>query len=644
MDREKASLEFLKGLKIVFNNASAYPKDHPYFIKSVAAFKKKIDELSASLKPIKINFSTDSLFVEGLYLDTSALHAELASIFHSRKIKSIQINEGITIDELVYFISEASIPPRNLLRAGGLQHLLQKEKTPHISAEEIDYSQLLKGEGDECKDVWIYLFREAQAQKNSMKLEELADSFERMVGKFKAKDIFEDPELNKTIQDFLANIKMHNKEKFARCSKALLRSVLKDKYASERYDAEDIKMFFKGAGEEIFAETLWEEIATNEYFDSLSFKLFSRLIETGKHQEIASLLEDKLVASKHLEDSPRLKKKLKELFSVTEVSYVSGIYRHALSALLKSTPSEDKLMFDRGLMLANYRLILLNLALEEPDKEKLKSILEILKKEFDRVIQERNWEYISNVLEILDRKKTEDVSLAPLYEGLEMHLLGLVEQMVFESSIPADFEYFMESIRHSSTTADFYINKIFNEKGNTFFVLKLFLKFFSGDLSLFYKALDKKYADLEFIEQMIDNLQGIDSLAAIAILKHIYFISNNLLKIEILRVMQDLPRYDKDFLLSILKNDYVILKQEALLALLRDEKTRKEAVDILLSVPNRWGRKNKVLLDNMSVIETAELKEAGDRLVSLSRGWPFWKREVRKKAKEVLKKWNVRAN
>jgi hypothetical protein len=47
VDKDEALFDFLKGLRIVLNNASAYPKDHPYFAKSVDDFKQKLDSLLA---------------------------------------------------------------------------------------------------------------------------------------------------------------------------------------------------------------------------------------------------------------------------------------------------------------------------------------------------------------------------------------------------------------------------------------------------------------------------------------------------------------------------------------------------------------------------------------------------------------------
>ncbi len=70
--------------------------------------------------------------------------------------------------------------------------------------------------------------------------------------------------------------------------------------------------------------------------------------------------------------------------------------------------------------------------------------------------------------------------------------------------------------------------------------------------------------------------------------------------------------------------------------------TRKIALDNLLYIPSPWGKKNKLIMENIMVIEEIELKEAEDYLVTLSKRRFFWNRNLRKKASGVLEKWHVR--
>ena len=54
MNKEEALNDFLKGLRIVLNNASAYYKEHTYFRKSVETFKQKIDALFPRIEEKKV--------------------------------------------------------------------------------------------------------------------------------------------------------------------------------------------------------------------------------------------------------------------------------------------------------------------------------------------------------------------------------------------------------------------------------------------------------------------------------------------------------------------------------------------------------------------------------------------------------------
>ena len=98
MNKEEALNDFLKGLHIVLSNASAYPKDHPYFKKSVEDFKQKADTLLAFLNPIRINVAAESLFVDERYWEKAIVYVELARVFHLHKIKYFEIKQGVCLE------------------------------------------------------------------------------------------------------------------------------------------------------------------------------------------------------------------------------------------------------------------------------------------------------------------------------------------------------------------------------------------------------------------------------------------------------------------------------------------------------------------------------------------------------------------
>ena len=313
MAKEEALNDFLKGLRIVLNNASAYSADHPYFRKSVEVFKQKADALIPFLNPIKINFAPESLFIDGKKFEKSMLYVDLAVMFHRRKIKSVEIRAGFTIEELIEFLSSASMPIKEILKQGGIQSILDKIKSRHILIEELDYSAFLQDEGEESKDIWVYLFKETVRKEDSAQINELADNFGSIISKFKAKDLFEDDELRKGLHNFLDYLKNKEKNKFNNCSKELLKHILKDKNVSIDTSLDKAQLLFKDLDNNSLAEALWDQISNNDAFNYSSFQLFSQLVSQDAHKDIALNLGERIKNTQSLKNNPAVRKKIKEL-------------------------------------------------------------------------------------------------------------------------------------------------------------------------------------------------------------------------------------------------------------------------------------------------------------------------------------------
>jgi len=640
MNKEEALNDFLKGLRIVLNNASAYPKEHPYFKKSVETFKQKIDALFPFLNPIKIGITPDSLFIDGRYMAKTMLYTDLASVFHFRKIKNIEFKEGLTLDELISFLNSVSLPIKEILRQGGIKNILKKEGSPRLSFEELDYSELLQDEGEEAKDIWVYLFKVTLANEDLNKISEFANNFEKIIRKFKAKDLFEDEELRHNIYNFLDYLKDKVKDKYQACVKELLKLVLKAKDIPQEEKIDKIKAFFKDLDKEELAEALLDTISKDDTYNHLSFQVFNRLFDEDTHRQIAPTLEKKIKEEEFIRANPRVIKRIKELFSVPDSAYILPLYRHALSWISDDNLLKDSFTFDRHLLYVNYIFLLLNLFIEEKNKETIGLISESLLKECNKVIEEKNLEYLKFIWEALDKKIEEDASLSGLFEGLEKCIYNFVENAVFEEQDLIGLEYFIDKLRKSFLGFNFYLDKIFNEGKVNPYVLRLLFKFFPVELPRVYETLEKKHYDIDFLGKIVMSLEGIDSLKAIEMLKKIFYFSNNIIKMEVLRAMQRLSRHDDGFLFSILKEGEPLLKRQALVILARNEETKKQALEELFCIRSPFGRKNLALMEHILIIEDLELKEAKDYLVVLSKRPFFWNRNIRKKAAEVLKKWH----
>ncbi|MDD5238537.1 MAG: hypothetical protein PHU96_06225 [Candidatus Omnitrophica bacterium] len=639
MNKEDALNDFLKGLRIVLNNASAYPKGHPYFIESVNNFKQKIEAVFAFLNPIKIVITPDSLFLEGRHWGKSGVYLETAQMLHLRKIKSIEIKQGISVEELADFLSTLAMPKKEFLRQGGIKNILKKEENLHIAIEELDYSQFL-GQGREDLDVWVYLLKDAIEKRNPEKLNEFAFGFGKIINKFKSEDLIEDSQLREGIAKFLNYLNDNNKEKFRECVKEIFNTSLKYQAGLNEDQLNKLRLFFKDMDAQDLARLLWDEVSGNDNFDALSFNLFSRLTGKEREKEVGSLF-DRIIDKELIKDNPRISKRIHELLSPMNINSVSEVYRNTLSLLVKDISFDRQMNLERELLLSNYRFIIINLFGLEKNEERLALILNKLYKELESIFKEKELKSLKYLADVLKKKKNEEPHRVNLFSELDKLIANFVETNIWDEAAPGDLGYLAGTLGESSLNADFYMNKIFVEGKITPLGLRLFFRLFPSQSPIFYRNLERKYSDTGFLEKVVDSLSHLNDSAGLDALEHIFSIGNELIKLEALRAMQELSEVDREFLFSILKKTDFSLKKEALIVLSKDEGARKKAADILLDIHGLLGSKNKVILQNMMIIEETGLKEAGDYLVSLSRRRFFWNKKIRRKAQEILEGWHA---
>ena len=641
MDKEKALEDFFRSLKLVSKNVSVYSATHPAFIQSIEKLKKKIDALLNFLSPVKIGFTPQSLHIDGKHFEKEKIYEELAQSFHYRRIKSIEIRKGVSVEELKAFLTKVYLSLKDILKEGGLRHILDKEDISHIEVEELDYFELLKGEGEEIKGIWPYLLQEAVEQKDNRKIIEIADNFERFVEHSKAKDYIEDKELKGNIDKLFVHLKKKEKEKFRKCSKDLLKSVVTSKDISKETRVEEMKTLFEDLSPEDLASTLAEEIFTDDNFDSLSFQLFSTLTKK-KHKKIASSFKKQTQEKKFLIRSPRTRQKLKELMTGSTGAVISGIYRQTLSSLLKDKSSEELLTIDPKLTQKNYRFVLLNLLDEEKRKKRLISILEQILGEWESISNEKDLKYLKNLMQVLERRKS-DLSTEQAYIDINKNLLSfLVDRVASDGVISPKLRDFTDYLKESFVSTKSCLDKIFMEDKVNPQILKLFFRFYPDKVDSLNRRLYQSHSDTEFLKKIIESLKEVDSPLSLESLKHIFSFGNDLIKQEVLKVMQQMSTCDENFLLDVLEKESLPLRKEALRILRRNESTLEKAVEKLFSVSSPFGVKNQILLENIGIIEETELKEAEDMLIALSKNKFFWNKNLKREASKILEKWNER--
>jgi hypothetical protein len=644
MSKENALHELFMTMKVSLKNAAMYNQEHPAFQKAVSDVKEKVDLLFEHMAPIEISFSPHALLVENKFWDEEKMYKELGRTFHFRKVKKIKISRGITLSELMVFMSHISLPPRDIYKKGGIGSILQDQKIAHITVEELDYSQLLMGEGEEVKDVWVYLLQEAVELEDQQKLMEVADSFEKVIKDFQPREFLEDREFSENFIRFFDYLKHNEENNYRKCAKNLLKTVVKKKEdIKDEEKLENIKTIITDLKEEDLASSLWDEMISDENFDSLSFSIFCKMIDRDKDDKVASFLSNIFQEDDALKEDPQAEIKIKELLTGTTTNLMSEIYRHTLTSFLKDISYETKLTFDHALLQKNYRYILLNILKKNISLEDITETLEKIFGEWETIKEEKDLAYIKYVFEVLE-EKGEAIATDSKCRLFISKIVSYIEHSILEGEMLIEFDYFIDNLKESTLDVNTYLERIFTDGRISPYILKAFFKFFKEYLFYFNLNLDQSSSNSKFLEKMIKNLQEIDSPISLITLKNIYPLGSATTKYRVLRAMHKLTETDEKFLFSILKSKEPALKAEGLLLLMRDQRTKRLAFETLFKIPSPYGLRNKRLMEHLKIVETKDLREAKLYLEEFSKRRGFWNRKLREESQRLLEMWHAEEN
>jgi len=506
MNREEALIEFLNGLRIAISSASAYPKEHPYFLKSAQDFKARIEAFLPILNPIKINIGPDFLLVAGQKLEKAALYADLASIFHLRKIKSLEFRPGLTIEEVANFLDTISRPIKDILKDGGISAVLKGMRNLHILAEELDYSGLLGDDGQVSKDVWLDIFVGVLNKEDEKKIDEFAKDFGRIIKNFRVEDILKDKNLRDSLGRFLAYVKEKDRERYFICAAELL-SVLSQ---------------VKDSGAEVLSEM-------EVFFDGFNKESFARLADSN----------------------PAAALRVKEILTVSEDLLILPFYRHALLSIAKESAVKDtSLRFDRGKADLNFRYIILNLVKDETDPQKLKLICAQLAKLCEKAVESKDSFYLNNAFEVINNKISVIPESAAEFTFIGESIARYFEVAVFETDTPQEISSLAIGFKKSLLGFDYYIKQIFDENKVNPAALRCFFKFFTSDSRYFFHALKQRRTDLEFILKIIKSLEESDSAFAPSALANIFSFCNKTCRIEVIRALKNIPLKSRELVID----------------------------------------------------------------------------------------------
>ena len=639
-EKDELIRSMARALRVAFKMASMYNSEHPAFRSSATELMAKLEALFVHINPLVIGFSPHALLIDNRFWEGDRTYMELAQLFHFRKIKRLEIRPGIPHAEFMRFAAKIMLPVKSFIKEGGAQAILKRENIVHIAVDVLDYSVLLQGEGEEIKDIWPYLLMEAVEEDDGVKLGQLAGSFERVVGKFNTEDLIQNEELHKNFAKFFQYLKSTSEEKHRVCAKQLLRTVLAVRKTPTESKFENLKLLISDMTEDDMASTLWEEIIGNEKFDSLSFSIFSRLVDKERHKKIATSLRGLFHTDNPKNRRADVESKIRILLSGTSSQLHSEIYRQTLSNLLSEISFEKKLVLDHQLLQRNYRFLLLVVLSQEPAGGAAAAALRRVAEEWERVVQEEDFEFLLSLFDVLESRAGE-LGGEPGFEEARRRLAEHVEGCLLRGESRAELDRFVAKLGRSLHEWAAYFDTLFEDRVVSPSLLRAYFRFFPDRLDELLAKLRKKTPDGELLGKMADSLKSVDEPVSIKVLKKIFEAKDPGVKVRVLQAMQSLTAFDEAFLFRGLDKKNELVQAEALLALLRNERTQHVAFSKLFKIQSPYGLRNKALLRHLGLVERYDMRAAAPFLQPLAERKDFWNRKVRQEAARILEKWHA---
>jgi hypothetical protein len=634
--REAALQDFLKRLRIALNFITLYSKDHKSFIAAIADLRIQTDFLLSSASSIAIAVSVDSLSIDGVPFEKKQLYLDLARHFHFRKIKSLQINQGVTLEELSFFLETICLPVKEIFKRGGVQLLLSAAGVMSIQVEELDYSSLLRDEGGVDADVGAFLLNQSVQSQDPARIKAFSTHFEKAIAHINIENIVEDAQLGANLHNFLAYLRTSDEAAFQHCVQSLFRVVLKDTAAATAEQMLAFASFVQGLSADTIAALIVAEASSNDDFNNSNLAFFLQALDAHSHDAIrASLAQSITEGGASSRMSPKASRKLKDLFTVSDAPLVAGIYERVMATLSSNIPAEAAVTFDREQALRNYRSILISMLKLESDPGDIDDIAHRICAEWKEIAGEPRGDHFQVLSAALSAYRGHE-PVPPSLMQLDKMYRRFVEDAAWQDEVPGWQEALIEDLDQSTRDAGWYLGRIFDSDIIYRRGIQLFLRFFPEQTGSFCEHLARISGDLEFIGAMVEALRQIRSPGVISVLENIYGFSNELIQLEVLRAMHDVPECDDAFLLPILSQADYPLRKEAAAVLVSDDRTRQAAIELLLGGGDIWGKNNGLIVENINIIEDLRVLDAAAHLARLSRKPFFWNIKVRRSARKAL--------
>lgn len=642
MDNTELLNTFTRTMKATLETGALYSLEHPIFSENLERLKECLESFLKNGDPLKIGFSPHSLIIDDIPYSENDSFKRLAHSFYKKKVKAITFRPGLTDEELKEFIATASLQARDLFAAGGMSSILQQKNIAHITVNELDFTELLNGEGEECADVWTYMLREAVTSQNKATINKYAENFGKLAKRIKMTALIEDPQAYENMQTFLSFLQETEEAKYKDCAKHLLKSAVKTNAISDEESIRNISALVKNLKTDDLADALWDEIISEDHVDTLNLNLFSQLMDTEENRKVTDSLAEKAEKNKLLLKAPRVRKRINDLFSDSNASFIPENYRHFLNLALNTISDGGILAYDRHHAEKNYWLIVCALVPFEKDASQSEKILQRMQERWDQIKETNNIKLLLAAYGSLQSlPRIDDEKVALYAKGLRQIVTEHVEAMIFDGEI--SITHFSDAIRvlaQETHAIERYYDMFFNHSKVNPFMLQLLLSLPRDNPHVFYQHLSMKKKDVKFIRKIIDLAKHLPSTQeSLDVLTTIYNFSGEFIKIKALREMAAIGLCDEQIVLPLLKKSAYHVKLEALRVALGDKEVLHKALHILFWIPPLFGINTYMLCSHIKIVDTLDIHDAQHDIERLASLKYFWNSAIRRDAKKLLEKW-----
>lgn len=637
MPELEALNEFLAALRLCLKRFALYPEGHPAQKAFLLELKDKLDRLLFPEKCLWLGVTTKALRLQdGTYL-TDKLHEEMARYLHGRRIQSLEIQAGLTEEELALFLKFLAKSQKADSFFSEELRAPQKEGFPHIKVQWLDYSLLLAEHGEEIKEVWTYLFDQALKSRQSQHLDQAASYLIKSLNRSSVCELASNEKQWPLWPDFFSSLRERRVKSFKPALSAVVKNLLtRPEQLTSPVLEEKFQGLLEDFDEETLASCLSEAFREDPSFDASKLGLWFRLTRSKKHGLMAAFFERNLETRLTQWPASFLRDKFSRLIQGYSINPYPEAYYQAFLSLLKKIPEESRRQLERENLWRHeisLRLLFFGCS-QEP--EAMFDSLSFLARNLNRMMEARDFSLLREFHYWLSERQAILASHEEYLPTLKRLTAFIEEKILKEEDFPEQ-DYFVASLKRSALGLNYYLQNIFGEGRVSSAILKLFFRFFLEHIFYFDINLDEKAGDKAFLEKMIVSLAEVDCPASFVTLKNIFNFGDADLRRKVLLAMQRLSTFDENFLWPHLLERPFSWQKEALLLLKKKPASLERALKMLLARSSPLGIKNKALIEAAQLVGEIGLIEALPYLQALARRPFFWNYRLRKEVRKVLR-------